>query len=252
MSVRAVTTALLVLETVAEQQPCGLSDLARRLDLPKTTVQRALITLAEAGWIRLDNQDVTRWVLAGKAFTVGSKVGRGGGLRDLALPVLNRLQVAVGETIHLMVPDGDEMVLIERLDSAHAVRTFQPLGARAPLHASSNGKSVLAYLPDVEIERYLAHTLPAVTRYTTTDAWRLRDELRRIRLCGYAIADEELNEGIVAVAACIRPNTERPIGSLSISAPKARVPRRLYRAYGDQVAAAAGEIAAIAHPSTGH
>jgi IclR family acetate operon transcriptional repressor len=238
---RSVKTALQVLEAVSRLQPVGLSELARAMGLPKTTVFRSLATLAEAGWLETDG---TQWLVSARAFVVGSTVGDRGGLRSCALPVMNALAAEVRETIHLMIPDGREVVLIERIDSPHMVRAVAPLGARAPLHASSNGKSVLAYLPEGEAAEYLRSDIAAVTAHTTTDPGLLRAELDTIRARGYAVSVEELQDGVVAVAAAIRPGGGLPIGSLSISGPKVRMPAEIHAEYGEKVRQAAEKIAA--------
>jgi DNA-binding IclR family transcriptional regulator len=240
---RSVKTALQVLEAVARLQPVGLSELARSLGLPKTTVQRGLATLGEAGWLESDPLDPTRWVVGVRVFQVGSTVGERGGLRERALPHINHLAADVQETVHLMVPDGDGVVLIERIDSIHPVRAMAPLGSRVPLHASSNGKAILAYLPGDEIDRYLAGKLNTMTPRTITDATALRRELSSIRERGYAINDEELQDGVVSVAASIRPGGGRPIASVSISGPKSRMPDSVYDDYGRKVTEAVSRIA---------
>ncbi|MPY55670.1 IclR family transcriptional regulator [Streptomyces spongiae] len=245
---RSVLTALRVLEAVSQLQPVGLSELSRQLGLPKTTVQRGLVALAEAGWLESDQADSTRWIVGTKAFVVGSTVANRGSLRDRALPHMNALAAEVQETIHLMVPDGHQAVLMERLDSPHPVRAFAPLGARAPLHASSNGKAILAHLPDEETARYVEHGLAAVTQRTITEPAKLYEELALIRKRGYAVANEELQDGVVSVAAPILAADARPVGSLSISAPKARMPRTLWSDYGKKVHQAANTIADAPSP----
>src|SRR5262249_43119585 len=156
-----------------------------------------------------------------------STVGDRGGLRTFALPGVNALATGVQETIHLMIPDGPELVLVERIDSPHAGRAGAPLGARGPLHARCHGKAGLGVLPDSEIEDYLESGLEAVTSHTTIEPDRLRDELEQIRSCGYAVSREELQDGVVSVAAAIRPGGQAPVASLSISGPKVRMPRKV-------------------------
>src|SRR3989442_67767 len=109
---RSVTTALQVLESVAINQPIGLSALTRVLGLPKATVQRSLAPLAESGWIE-QQADTGRWQVGVRAFIVGSAVSARGGLRPAALPTLRDLGAEVGETVHLMIPTGREIVLVE-------------------------------------------------------------------------------------------------------------------------------------------
>lgn len=246
---RSVRTALRVLEAVAKLQPVGLTELTRHLGLPKTTVHRGLTSLADAGWLENDPVDNTRWIVGTKAFIVGSTVGNRGSFRDRALPFMNALASDVGETIHLMIRDSGQVVLIERIDSPHPVRAFAPLGARAPLHASSNGKAILAYLSDAEAKDYVRSGLKAITPRTITKSARLYDELALTRKRGYAVADEELQEGVVSVAAPILDAAAHPIGSLSISAPKSRIPKTIRSDYGHKVRQTADEIASALPPN---
>ncbi|NGP08059.1 IclR family transcriptional regulator [Rhodococcus sp. 14C212] len=227
----SVLTALRVFEAVADSQPVGLSELARRLDVPKSTVQRCLKTLHEAGWVRPAPGE-GRWSITGRAFTVGSAVAAGDHLRDAVLPELGALQSAVGETIHLAVPDGDELVLVERLDSPHQLRAFLALGTRLPLHAAATGKAYLATLPDERIASYLAATPAKVTDRTETDPDRLRDEIGLIRERGYATTEQELHEGISAVAVAVRDRTGTARACFSISGPSSRLTPELFEEYG--------------------
>ncbi|MBO4252325.1 IclR family transcriptional regulator [Streptomyces griseorubiginosus] len=239
---RSVTTALRVLEAVAVNQPIGLSALTRTLGLPKTTVQRSLATLAESGWIE-QQASTGRWQVGVRTFVVGSAVAARGGLRPAALPTMRDLGAEVGETVHLMVPAGRDVVLVERVDSPQPVRAVAPLGARGPLHATSNGKAVLAALPQDEVKAYIEGGLQAVTPHTITDPERLRTELDGINEAGFAVCQEEVEEGVVSVGAAIRPGHGRPVASLSISGPKSRMSPELLMSYGEKVRLAAEAIA---------
>lgn len=238
----SVLTALRVFEEVAAAQPIGLSELGKRLDVPKSTVQRCLRTLADAGWLRPATNDAGRWVITGKAFSLGSMMAAGDDLRDVALPELSRLQVDTGETVHLAVPDGEELVLIERLDSAHQLRAFLPLGTRLPLHAASNGKAYLASLPDSEVERILASELAPSTGRTVTDPQVLRQEIEEIRRRGYAVTDQGLHDGIAAVAVALRGRGGVVRGCFSVSGPASRLTPDLYQEYGEKALAAGAAI----------
>lgn len=239
---RSVKTAFQVLDAVADHQPVGLSELARRLRLPKATVQRSLAVLAEIGWIKPDGQDITRWVLSDRARILAQRVGDYARLRNAALPSLARLHTDTLETVHLAVPEDDEVVLIERIDSTHPVRAVRPIGSRLPLHASSNGKAILAHLPEEEIRAYLAHDLTAHARNTKTDPESLLVELKLIRERGYAVADEEAADGVASVAAGIRPEGRRAVAAMSISGPVSRIRPDIYQFYGAKVTAEAEAV----------
>src|SRR5580693_6872120 len=156
----SVKTALRVLEQVAKMGQKGVSELARALGEPKSTVQRNLLTLHEAGWIKpLDQHGRRGWMLSTKVVSLARTLEPVTGLRMHALPVLEKLREVTRETIHLTILDGDRVVLIERLDSPQALRTVRPLGGAGPLHASSNGKAMLAHLAAPRRHAYLAQPL---------------------------------------------------------------------------------------------
>ncbi|GAB2909598.1 IclR family transcriptional regulator [Nonomuraea fastidiosa] len=230
---RSVVNALRALEAVAARQPIGVGELARELGLPKSTVQRSLKTLHEAGWIRPAGGEVTRWQVTSKVLRLARTTELS--LRDAAMPVMEELRQRTGETIHLMVPEGDAVVLIERLETDKPVRIVLPLGIRLPLHASANGKAVLAHL-----DRPLGE-LPAYTENTITDPAALRAELDRVRARGYADNRGEWRSDIAAVAAAVL-GPSGPVASLSVSTPAGRMTETLRAEYGALVTEAAAAL----------
>jgi DNA-binding IclR family transcriptional regulator len=239
---RSVRTALRVLECVADQQPAGVGEVSRTLGLPKSSVQRALVTLGAAGWIRPAAGEVTRWVLTSRARRVGRLAAEGSSIREAALGEMERLRAETAETVHLMVPDGPRAVLIERLETANPVRVVLPLGSSAPLHGSANGKAILAKLPTSEVPQVLNGELPRYTDSTVVDWQQLEAELAEIRRRGYATNNGEWRADIAAVAAAIVGPDGRPVASLSISTPISRMPPDLAGRYGALVSAAARQV----------
>lgn len=241
-AMQSVIGALRVLEAVAERQPVGVSELARALDVPKSSVQRSLQTLHSAGWIRPAATEVTRWALTSRALHVGQSGAGEFGLRDCAIPVMESLRRETGETIHLMIAEGRDVVLIERLPSPNPVRIVIPLGGRAPLHASSNGKAILASRAPDAVAAFLAGGLPMYTETTIVDAPALLAELADIRRRGYAVNRGEWRGDIAAVAAPILGHDDEPVASLSISSPVTRLPPDVWPRYGGLVSDAARQI----------
>ncbi len=239
---QSVKTALTVYEAVAEHQPIGVSDLSRKLGVAKSTVQRCLGTLYEAGWLRPEGGPVTRWVITAKAFSLGRVVANSRRLHDTALPLMEELRDATQESVHLTVAEGREAVLIERLESPQPVRTIFPLGIRVPLHATANGKAILAYLSPEALEHYLAQALEAVTAHTIRDPAVLRQELEEIRACGWATTVDELSEGVSAIASAILDQLGRPMAGLSITYPSNRLPEEVRRRFGQLMADTAARI----------
>ncbi|MGD9923752.1 MAG: helix-turn-helix domain-containing protein, partial [Pseudorhodoplanes sp.] len=104
---RSVLVAFEILEAIAERQPVGVGEIARALELPKSTVQRALLTLAQGGWIRSTHGEVTRWRLTTKPLVVGMRAAGLDGVRDAALPVMHRIRAEVNETTNLTLFEGN-------------------------------------------------------------------------------------------------------------------------------------------------
>ncbi|HWD05445.1 MAG TPA: IclR family transcriptional regulator [Amycolatopsis sp.] len=239
---RNVLNTLRVLEEVASRQPIGVGELARVLDMPKSSVQRALLTLNEAGWIRAAGGEVTRWVVTTKALAVGGRASEDLGLRNAAVPIMEDLRRRTEETIHLTVPEDDRVVLIERLETAKPVRISMALGHALPLHASANGKAVLANSgPDV-IRRLLTLELPRYTETTITDPDELRSELATIRDRGFATNHGEWRADVGSVAAAVVDGNGTPIASLSVNIPVSRLTRKSEATFGVAVSAAASHL----------
>ncbi|WP_229051397.1 IclR family transcriptional regulator [Aeromicrobium sp. Leaf350] len=245
MATTSVVSAFRVLEGVARRQPVGLSELAREVDLPKSTVQRCLLTLQEIGWADSSAQSPTRWSMTLRALSVCGGAGTRDSLRDAALPVMNELQLATTETVHLAAPDGDVLVLLERLDTSHQLRAFLALGARIPLHASATGLAFLSAWDRAQVDRYLGGALEVRTGDTLVDPDEIRAELARIRERGYSINVGGLTSHISSVGAPIRDRTGAPVGAVSISGPSTRIEPGRFPELGPQVAAAAARISKV-------
>lgn len=238
----SVRKALLVLETVAISQPVGVAELSRALSLPKSSVQRSLLTLKDAGWIRSDGGEVTRWEITSKALQVGRYYRGADDLRQVALPVMSEIREQTEETVHLMVPDGDTMVLVERLLTPQPIRVDIPVGRSMPMHMVSNGKAFLARLDPTAVERYITHGLDRSTERTITDPVAFRAELQAIDARGYAVNQGEWRADVRAVASAVVDGTGRPVGSISISTPPGRMSAAKERRYGGLVVEGARRI----------
>ncbi|MBY3988756.1 IclR family transcriptional regulator [Rhodococcus fascians] len=213
---------LRILEAMADlERPIGVGDLSRLLDLPKSTVQRLLRTLAQEGWAQTANNPVTRWELSPRLLAIV----RSGptDLREIALPHLNSLASKSGETIHLVVPDRDvQLVLIERVDSVHPIRSFNAIGASTLFHTSAGGKAVMSRLEDSEVEAMLRRPLAKVMPNTTVDPQQLMHQVLEARERGYAVNISENREHVCAVGSAVVDRAGRPIAAVVISMPDIR------------------------------
>jgi IclR family transcriptional regulator, acetate operon repressor len=238
----SVKSVLRIIEAVATSPEIGVSDLSRQLQQPKTTVQRGLMTLHEAGWIRPTNEPRRRWKITSKLFMLSRSAETEARLRRAALPIMQTLRDETQETTHLMVREERHLVLIERVDSPLALRTVRDLGSRTPLHTSANGKAFLAHLTAREQEDYLNGKLSQLTENSKTDPDLIRKDLAQIRKLGYATNVGELDLHVHAVAAPVVNQEGRPIAALSISCPSSRLPIDKMPLFGEKVIAAARTV----------
>lgn len=239
---QTVVTAFYLLEQLAERQPVGVSDFARDMSMPKSTVHRFLKSLEEAGWIRPVNGDQALWVLTARPLIVAQRVATDLGIREAAADVMERLRDDTREAVHLAVPEGNEIVVIEGVESPQAVRIYWPAGQHSPAYATANGKAILAFATAEQRASLLPKSLRRLTDHTITTKSELEAELDRTRERGWSLSMGELREDIGSVAAPILDATRRPVASLSVFFPLHRLPADGGKAFGEAVAAGAVQI----------
>ncbi|MBT2547448.1 IclR family transcriptional regulator [Arthrobacter sp. ISL-65] len=240
--VRSVLTAMRVLERLTEPGLVGVSQLARDLELPKSSVQRMLRTLQEGGWAAEVHGQVTRWTLTPKMFQLGQRYQAGNDLRTIALPVMEQLRQETRETIHLATVKGDSVFVLETLDSPQAVRAHVSPGMSIPLLASAHGQALLSTRSDNEVQGVLLRGLTAYTPFTITDVDTLAAAIHQARVRGYAVNDQQWQEGVHGIAA---PIVVAGVGvaGIGISTPIHRMSAELQDKFGGMLVKAAMAIA---------
>ncbi len=210
------------------QAPNGLSlgDLARQANLPKGTAHRLLSSMAYFDLIRQE-PTTKNYHLGFKLVDLGNLLLSQIDLRGQARSFLIHLSETVKETVHLVVLDRDKALYIDKVDlhsRASGLRMVSRLGSRIALHCSSVGKVLLAYMDKDDVKRLISGAgLAGRTKNTITDPEELMRHLSFIRENGYAIDDEENEEGIRCVAAPIRDGAGRVEAAMSISGPTTRI-----------------------------
>ena len=240
---KSLLKSLEVLEAVAEMQPVGVSELARRLDLPKSTTQRILQAFATTGWLRPVGGETTRWQIGHRVLHLQVPELQAGQLYVAARKPIQELRDQVNETVHLSILDGlDAMLLIDRVDCTQNVRTFSPIGDRSPIHATAIGTAVMAHLAPDQIDAIIKRGLTRYTDSTITDPEVLRAELGRVRERGYSLNLCCYRPAVCAVGAAILDSQGRPVGGLCISMPASRYVEHNERIWGGMVDATARKI----------
>jgi IclR family acetate operon transcriptional repressor len=222
-SVQSIRRAFAVLGAL-DEGPLGVTEVADRAGLPKSTAARLLATLLGEGAVEQVPGE-TAYRLGPRLITLAGGFSLVRSLAAVGRPVLADLAATSGESAGIGVPDGDLIHYIDQVDTPNPVVVRDWTGARAPLHAVSSGQVLLAFRTPAAIERYLAQpTLERFTPRTLTDPDAVRGRLRDVRRRGYAWAIEEFDAGIASVAAPIADASGEVIAAVHIHGPSYRFP----------------------------
>jgi DNA-binding IclR family transcriptional regulator len=222
--------------------PIGVTEVADRVDLPKSTAARMLASLAREGAVeQLPGE--TRYRLGPRIESLATGLIGSGGVLAIARPHLVELASSIGEAAGLSVPEGDAMHYVDQVDSDHPVGVRDWTGARIPMHAVSSGLAVLALWPRARSDQYLSAPLERFTDRTMTDPAQLRTRLQRIQIEGQAWTNGEYAEGIASVAAAIADADGEIVAAVHVHGPSYRFPQAgREAALGAQVVTAATRI----------
>jgi DNA-binding IclR family transcriptional regulator len=244
----SVATAVRLLKAFSEQQvEIGISDLAKRLGVAKSTVHRLAVTLVADGMLE-QNSDSGKYRLGIALFRLGSLVRRRMTVSNEARPLLRELREKVNETVHLAVLDGHEIMYVYNLESTQAIRMRSDVGVRKPAYCTAEGQAILAFQPDDVVDDVVRAGLPARTPQTITDGDMLRRLLDGVRQRGCAIEDEESEIGMRCIAAPVRNDGGEVVAAIGIAGPVSRLTRKALTAFIPHVI----EIAAAISARLGH
>ncbi|HEY6874276.1 MAG TPA: IclR family transcriptional regulator [Geobacteraceae bacterium] len=221
--IQAVSHALDLLEAFSEKTPeIGIAQLCKRLRLGRTNVLRLIATLEPREFIE-ENKLTGNYRLGLKALELRTSFIRQMALLPQARPILAGLAHDCNETCYVAILKEFRCIYLDVVETPQVVRIVSRVGSRLPAHCTAAGKVQLSHLPGEELERFFAtRELTRFTPRTITDRAELRDHLREIAAQGYAVDDEELEEGVRGVAAPIRTYEEKVVGAIIISGPTMR------------------------------
>lgn len=212
---KSVASALDLLDCFVKDEELGVSEVARRLGVAKSTAHRLLTTLASRGLIE-QNHETGRYRLGLHLFELGHLALERVELRRRSRTLLEELRERSGWTVHLSVAQGTDVLFLERLPTLRGIQAMEEFRRRWPLHTTSSGKAICAYDPEAAHRRLVAG-LPAFTQHTITDPKRWHDELAKVRRQGYATSKEEVMLKLASVAAPVLDTSGTAIAAISIT-----------------------------------
>jgi IclR family KDG regulon transcriptional repressor len=208
-----------------EEDELGITTLASRLRLAKSTVHRLAATLTGAGFLE-QNTETGKYRLGVALFELGALVRRRMDVANEARPKLRELLEKTGETVQLGIVDHFSVLYVYEMESPRAIRMAAAVGGRAPLHCTAVGEVLLAFQPEEYVEQVTERGFAAYTSKTLTRREAVLEMLAEVKVRGHAIDDEESESGLRAIAAPVRNHAGAVIAALGVAAPVQRMSKK--------------------------
>jgi DNA-binding IclR family transcriptional regulator len=238
--VQSVDRALTILEVLARLGEAGVTEIAGELDVHKSTAFRLMSTLESHRLVEQTSERGRYRLGVGILRLAGATTARLDLVQE-ARPVCRQLAADTGETVNIAVLSESSALYLDQIAGSSALQPHNWVGQHIPLHATSNGKVLLSGLDEAR----LGEVLGALARYTPTTITtrkKLREELVLVREQGYAVAIDELEEGLTAAAAPIHNAHGDVVASMSVSGPTFRLGADRVETVVPQLVAAAAEV----------
>ena len=223
-SSQSLERGLAILTAFTPDQPAlGISELAKRLDLTRSTTHRYVATLAKLGYL-YQEESTRKYRLGARVLDLGFSVLGSLELRDIAAPHLRWLTDTTGHTSNLAIRDDTDVILIDRVRGRpgryHQLEFSLHTGSRLPSYCSATGKALLAFLPQPDLDQ-LIDRIDLVQRgpRTLTSKSALLAELGKVRRTGIAVNDEELDSALRSIAAPIRSRSGEVVAAVNVAIP---------------------------------
>jgi DNA-binding IclR family transcriptional regulator len=200
-----------------------VSELARQLQLDRSTTYRILLSLEKCGFVERDEK-TGEYSLGMAAFEIGNAFIRGVDFVKISKPIMADLALRVQETVHLAVLSSTEIVYVDKADSPRTLGVISKIGQRAPVYCTALGKALLAHQSKEEMNRIIQKIrLKPYTKSTIISKKGLIEELKEIREKGYALDRREYEEEVECIAAPIRDHLGNVVAALSVSGPQKKI-----------------------------
>ena len=240
----SVATAIELLKAFSEDEvELGISTLAKRLGVAKSTAHRLATTLVSENLLEQDRA-TGKYRLGIALFRLGTLVRRRMNVSEVARPHLFSLRETTNETVHLAILDGTDIMYVYFLESTQAIRMRSDLGLRKPAYCTAEGQAILAFSPPEVVAAVIRNGLPARTPNTITEADKLARALDGVRARGCAVDDEESEVGVRCVAAPIRNDAGEVVAAVGVAGPVSRLSKRSLSAFMPHVIRTADAISA--------
>jgi len=242
-TVQSVDRAFDILEALKDGE-IGLVDLSKKVGLNKSTVHRLLNTLIHRGYVS-QNPENNRYKPTLKFLEIGSRVLSTLDIVDIAKPHIKRLSEKTNEVVHLVSIEKDEIVYIDKIESTNTIRMHSYIGKRIPIYCTAVGKAYMAHLDEYEFLKLwneIVGKLIKFTENTILSKDSMLSEINTIKSNGFAIDNEENEEGVICVAAPIFNYDKSVKYAISISTPKMRIDEDKIKSFGRLVKETAKEI----------
>jgi len=227
----SVATAIQLLKSFSEEEvDLGISELARRLGVAKSTVHRLAATLVSEGLLEQD-RETEKYRLGIALFRLGALVRRRMDISSQGRPYLYALREKTNESVHLAILDGTEIMYVYNLESTQAIRMRSDLGVRKPAYCTAEGQAILAFQPQEILDAVIEQGLLPRTPQTITKPDKLLKALAVVRQRGCAIEDEESEIGMRGISAPIRNDAGEVVASVGIAGPVTRLSKKTIAAF---------------------
>lgn len=238
----SVTTAIHLLKTFTqEEDELGISELAKRLGVAKSTVHRLATALLEEGFLQ-QNPENGRYRLGVGLFSLGSLVRARLDVTAESKHILNDLRDKTQENVRLAVLERNSVVLLHDFESPQTLRLRSATGQLRPAFCTAEGMCLLSGLREPELSKFLQYPRQERTEKTITDEEELRAKIRRVKKQGYATEDEECDEGTRCIAAPVYNSEGRIVAALGIAGPRVRIRKSQFARLGPVVVEAATQV----------
>jgi len=219
--IQSVERAVHILKCFEDSRELRIMDLSRMLGLHKSTISGLVNTLCHLNFLDKD-ESTSKYRLGTELFRLGAMVDIS--LRNIVTPYLKEIVEKCQETANLLIPDGSNVLYVEKIESPHSMRICTEIGRSLPMHCTASGKAILAAMDSNEADELIDRMeFSRYTDKTILSKEELKAHLGKVRQMGFAIDNEEFEVGLICLGTAIRGQNGHPVGAMSVSGPIMRM-----------------------------